>query len=155
MSSRGFNSCTLSGNVAADPELRTIELKSGKTTQLAQINIYVDRLPKRHDNDNFIVEMTIWEGSTAWRKLQYIKKGSLIIASGAIDCSPYVAKTDNTPRAGLKLSVSDIFLDSTPRQQIQSQPEVETASQAQVEPESEPVKAKRTRKTKQTTAVTA
>jgi single-strand DNA-binding protein len=115
MSSRGLNLCTLAGNVAADPEIRNIERKSGGNVQLAEMTIYVDRIPHRKDNDSFTVAVNVWEGSPAWRKLTHIKKGSLIIASGAIDASPYVSKADSLPRAGLKLKANDIFLDSSPR----------------------------------------
>jgi single-strand DNA-binding protein len=115
MSSRGLNLCTLAGNVAADPQIRNIERKTGGNLQVANMTIYVDRIPSRQENDSFTVEISVWEGSAAWRKLNYIKKGSLIIASGAIDASPYVSKSDAQIRAGLKLQASDIFLDSSPK----------------------------------------
>ncbi|MGB3199531.1 MAG: single-stranded DNA-binding protein [Nodosilinea sp.] len=115
MSSRGLNLCTLAGNVAADPEIRSIERKSGGHTQVAELTIYVDRIPSRKDNDSFTVNISVWEGSPAWRKLTHIKKGSLIIASGAIDASPYLSKADAQPRAGLQLKATDIFLDTSPR----------------------------------------
>lgn len=112
MSSRGLNICTLAGNVAANPEIRQIERKDGSKTQLAELTIFVDRIPSRKENDSFTVNIDIWEGSAAWRKLDYVRKGSLIIASGAIDASPYVGKSDSQPRAGLQLKATDIFLDS-------------------------------------------
>jgi single-strand DNA-binding protein len=115
MSSRGLNLCTLAGNVAADPQVRSIERKTGGNTQVANLTIYVDRIPSRKESDSFTVELTVWEDSPAWRKLTHIKKGSLIIASGAIDASPYLSKADSQPRAGLQLKVNDIFLDSSPR----------------------------------------
>ena len=115
MTSRGLNLCTLSGNVAADPEIRSIKRKTGGQVQLAKMTIYVDRIPNRKEKDNFTVSVNVWEGSPAWRKLTHIKKGSLIIASGAIDASPYVSKTDSQARAGLELKATDIFLDSSPK----------------------------------------
>ena len=115
MSSRGLNLCTLSGNVAADPQVRHVERKTGGSAQVAEITIYVDRIPSRKDNDSFTVDISVWEGSPAWRKLTHVKKGSLIIASGAIDASPYVSKTDAQARAGLQLKATDIFLDSSPK----------------------------------------
>jgi single-strand DNA-binding protein len=115
MSSRGLNLCTLSGHVAADPQVRNIERKTGGNTQVAEVTIYVDRIPSRKDNDSFTVDVSLWEGSAAWRKLTHIKKGSLIIASGAIDASPYVSKTDSQARAGLQLKATDIFLDASPK----------------------------------------
>lgn len=115
MTSRGLNLCTLSGNVAADPEIRSIERKNGGQVQLAEMTIYVDRIPSRKDNDSFTVNINVWEDSPAWRKLVHIKKGSLIIASGAIDATPYISKADSQARAGLKLKATDIFLDSSPK----------------------------------------
>ncbi|WP_198805288.1 single-stranded DNA-binding protein [Leptolyngbya sp. BL0902] len=115
MSSRGLNVCTLSGNVAADPEIRNVERKAGGEVQVAKITIYVDRIPSRKEDDSFTVEISVWEGSAAWRKLSYIRKGSLIIASGAIDADPYLSKMDAQPRAGLRLKATDIFLDSSPK----------------------------------------
>ncbi|MBE9111081.1 single-stranded DNA-binding protein [Nodosilinea sp. LEGE 07298] len=115
MSSRGLNLCTLSGNVAADPEVRNIERKTGGNTQVAELTIYVDRIPSRKDNDSFTVTISVWEGSPAWRKLSHVKKGSLIIASGAIDASPYISKADSQARAGLQLKATDIFLDTSPK----------------------------------------
>mgnify|MGYP003348409845 CR=1 FL=1 len=49
MSSRGLNVCTLAGNVAATPELKTIP--SG--AELAEFTIYVNRVPARKENDSF------------------------------------------------------------------------------------------------------
>lgn len=115
MSSKGLNVCTLSGNVAADPQIRQIERKDGSFVQLAEMTIYVDRVPSRKDSESFTVNVSVWEGSPAWRKLEYISKGSLIIASGSIDVSPYVGKKDAQPKAGLQLKALDIFLDSKPR----------------------------------------
>lgn len=115
MSSRGLNLCTLAGNVAADPEVRSVERKAGGSLQVANLTIYVDRIPSRKENDSFTVDVSVWEGSAAWRKLTHIRKGSLIIASGTIDASPYVSKTDAQARAGLQLKATDIFLDSSPK----------------------------------------
>ena len=115
MSSRGLNLCTLAGHVAADPQIRNVERKTGGNTQVADVTIYVDRIPSRKESDSFTVDISLWEGSPAWRKLTHIKKGSLIIASGAIDASPYVSKTDSQARAGLQLKATDIFLDSSPK----------------------------------------
>jgi single-stranded DNA-binding protein len=115
MSSCGLNLCTLSGNVAADPEIRDIEFKVGGHRQVANLTIYVNRIPRRTENDSFTVNISVWEGSAAWRKLPHIRKGSLIIASGAIDVHAYLSKTDAQARASLKLNATDIFLDSSPK----------------------------------------
>jgi single-strand DNA-binding protein len=92
-----------------------VERKAGGTSQVAEMTIYVDRIPNRQENDSFTVDISFWEGSPAWRKLTHIKKGSLIIASGAIEASPYISKTDSQARAGLQLKAVDIFLDSSPK----------------------------------------
>ncbi|MEB3290663.1 MAG: single-stranded DNA-binding protein [Leptolyngbya sp.] len=115
MSSRGLNLCTLAGHVAADPEIRRVERRDGSGTQVANLTIYVNRIPSRKEDDSFTVNISVWEGSAAWRKLTYIGKGSLIIASGSIDTYAYLSKTDSQPRAGLSLNATDIFLDSSPR----------------------------------------
>ncbi|NJL46989.1 MAG: single-stranded DNA-binding protein [Leptolyngbyaceae cyanobacterium SM2_5_2] len=115
MSSRGLNLCTLAGNVAADPQIRSVEYKNGGQSQVANLTIYVDRIPRREENDSFTVDISVWEGSAAWRKLTHIKKGALIIASGSIDTLPYISKKDAQPKAGLKLQATDIFLDSSPK----------------------------------------
>ena len=114
MSSRGFNSCTLAGNVAADPVVKTITLKDKTETYVRTFTIYVDRVPKRHDNDNFKVQVSVWENSGANRAMDFVSKGSLVIVTGTIDESPYLA-TDGTPKAGMKLNASKIHLDSSPR----------------------------------------
>ena len=115
MSSRGLNLCTLAGNVAADPEIRRVERRDHSYTQVANLTIYVNRIPSRKEDDSFTVNISVWEGSAAWRKLTYISKGSLIIVSGSVDTYAYLSKTDSQPRAGLSLNATDIFLDSSPR----------------------------------------
>ncbi|XGB41309.1 MAG: hypothetical protein LVS60_13440 [Nodosilinea sp. LVE1205-7] len=49
----------------------------------------------------------------------------MIIASGAIDASPYVSKGDSQARAGLQLKATDIFLDSSPRNEASEKEEPE------------------------------
>jgi single-strand DNA-binding protein len=153
MSSRGLNVCTLAGNLAADPEIRTIPLRDGTSTQVADLTIYVDRIPSRKENDSFTVDITVWEGSAAWRKLGYIKKGSLIIASGAIDASPYVRKVDSQARAGLKLKATDIFLDSSPRVE-ESDPQTEASLEEQTPVQEEAPKTRRRSSKKEELAAT-
>jgi len=132
MSSRGLNLCTLAGHVAADPVLRQINRKSGGSAQLAEVVLYIDRVPSRKEKDSFKVKVTIWEGSAAWRKLNYIRKGSLIIATGAIDASPYLSKTDNQPQAGLTLKAMDVFLDAQPKESLPPQVGSEIAAEPAV-----------------------
>ncbi|MBW4656067.1 MAG: single-stranded DNA-binding protein [Kaiparowitsia implicata GSE-PSE-MK54-09C] len=109
MSSAGLNKWIVSGNLAADAQVKTIELRNGSTAKVASATLYV-RKPRNRD-ESFTVSLSIWESSAAWRKLQYLKKGSLIICTGSVDANPYIASNGNQPRAGLEMSVLDIDLD--------------------------------------------
>ncbi len=110
MSSVGLNKWIVSGHLAADAEIKTVELKSGEKAKVAEATIYV-RKPRSRD-DAFTVALTIWERSNAWRRLPYLKKGSLIICTGTLDVKPYISSSDNQPKAGLAMTVLDIDLDS-------------------------------------------
>jgi single-stranded DNA-binding protein len=57
------------------------------------------------------VSLSIWEKSAAWRKLPYLKKGSLIICTGNLEPNPYISSNGNIPKAGLSMTVLDIDLD--------------------------------------------
>ncbi len=109
MSSVGLNKWTVSGNLAADVAVKTIELRSGRQSKVAAGTIYVRGVKDR--NESFTVRLNIWEGSAAWRKLPFLKKGSLIICTGSVEPTPYVSKADGTPKAGLTMQVLDIDLD--------------------------------------------
>lgn len=109
MSSAGLNKWTVSGRLAADAVSKTIDLKNGRQSKVANATIYVRGVKDR--NESFTVRLNIWEGSPAWRTLSFLKKGSLIICTGSIEPTPYVSKTDGTPKAGLTMKVLDIDLD--------------------------------------------
>ncbi|MGD1853213.1 MAG: single-stranded DNA-binding protein [Leptolyngbyaceae cyanobacterium] len=109
MSSAGLNKWTVSGNLAADAAVKTVALRSGHQTQVADATIYVRGIKDR--NGSFTIKLSIWEGSAAWRKLPFLKKGSLIICTGSVEPTPYVSKADGTPKAGLTMNVLDIDLD--------------------------------------------
>ena len=109
MSSVGLNKWTVSGNLAADVDVKTIELRSGRQANVAAGTIYVRGIKDR--NESFTVRLNIWEGSAAWRKLPFLTKGSLIICTGSVEPTPYVSKADGTPKAGLTMQVLDIDLD--------------------------------------------
>ncbi|MEM8805302.1 MAG: single-stranded DNA-binding protein [Cyanobacteria bacterium P01_G01_bin.38] len=109
MASVGLNKWVVSGNLAADAEVKTVEVRSGKTVQVAEATIYVRSVKNREAS--FTVALTIWEDSAAWRKLPYLKKGSLIICTGSVEPSPYISKQDNAPKAGLRMTTLDIDLD--------------------------------------------
>jgi single-stranded DNA-binding protein len=109
MSSAGLNKWIVSGNLAADAEIKTVELRNGEKAKVAKATLYVQK--PRDRKESFTVSLSIWEGSGAWRKLSYLKKGSLIICTGSVEPSPYISSSDNLPRAGLAMTVLDIDLD--------------------------------------------
>lgn len=109
MSSIGLNKWIVSGNLAADAEIKTVELRSGEKAQVAKATLYV-RKP-RHRDESFTVRLNIWERSVAWRKLPFLKKGSVVICTGTLEPSPYISSIGNVPKAGLEMTVLDIDLD--------------------------------------------
>jgi single-stranded DNA-binding protein len=109
MSSVGLNKWVVSGNLGADAEMKTIELKNGEKAELATATLYVRKA--RNREESFTVALTIWEKSYAWRKLPYLKKGSLIICTGSVEPNPYISNLNNSPKAGLQMTVLDIDID--------------------------------------------
>ncbi len=109
MSSVGLNKWIVSGHLAADAQVKTVDLRNGEKAQVANATLYV-RKPRNRD-ESFTVSLNIWERSAAWRKLPYLKKGSLIICTGSIEPNPYISSNGNQPRAGLEITVLDIDLD--------------------------------------------
>ncbi|WAL61767.1 single-stranded DNA-binding protein [Thermocoleostomius sinensis] len=109
MSSVGLNKWIVSGHLGADAQVKTIELRNGEQTQLAEATLYVRR--SRNRKESFTVRLSIWEKSIAWRKLPYLKKGSLIICTGGIEPNPYISNNGHIPKAGLDMTVLDIDLD--------------------------------------------
>lgn len=125
MASAGLNKWIVSGNLAADAQIKTVELKSGEQAQLAEATLYV-RKP-RDRKESFTVKLTIWSKSSAWRMLPYLKKGSLVICTGNLDCNPYISSNGNVPRAGLEMTVLDIDLDIVRTGEESEQGEAEQA----------------------------
>jgi single-strand DNA-binding protein len=115
MSSAGLNKWIVSGNLAADVQTKTVELKNGEQAQVANATLYV-RKPRSRE-ESFTVSLSIWEKSLAWRKLQFLKKGALIICTGSVEPNPYVTKSNNAVRMGLEMTVIDIDLDIIPREE--------------------------------------
>jgi single-strand DNA-binding protein len=109
MASVGLNKWVVSGNLAADAEVKTVELKSGGKANVAEATLYVRGV--RNREESFTISLSIWERSAAWRKLPYLKKGSLIICTGSVEPNPFISKVDNSPKAGLQMSVLDVDLD--------------------------------------------
>jgi single-strand DNA-binding protein len=118
MASTGLNKWIVSGHLAADVEVKTIELKDGRTTQVANPTLYVQK--PRNREDSFTVRLNIWDNSVAWRKLQFLKKGALIICTGSIDTNPYISNVNNLPKAGIEMTVLDIDLDIIPKDETNS-----------------------------------
>ena len=109
MASAGLNKWIVSGNLAADAQIKVVELRDGDRAQVAEATLYV-RKPRDREG-SFTVRLSIWEKSYAWRKLPYLKKGSLIICTGSVDPNPYISSNGNVPKAGLEMTVLDIDLD--------------------------------------------
>ena len=109
MASSGLNKWVVSGNLAADAEVKTVDLKNGGQANVAEATLYVRGVRSREES--FTVSLSIWEKSIAWRKLPYLRKGSLIICTGSIEPRPFISKADSSPKAGLKMTVLDIDLD--------------------------------------------
>lgn len=109
MASAGLNKWIVSGNLAADAEVKTVELKSGAKANVAEATLYVQGV--RNREESFTISLSIWEKSAAWRKLPYLKKGSLIICTGSVEPNPFISKIDNSPKGGLQMSVLDVDLD--------------------------------------------
>jgi single-strand DNA-binding protein len=109
MASIGLNKWIVSGNLAADVEIKTIELRNGEAAKVASGTLYVRR--SRNRDESFTVALTIWEKTNAWRKLPYLKKGSVVICTGNVDVNPFISKNGNVPKAGLEMTVLDVDLD--------------------------------------------
>ena len=109
MASTGLNKWIVSGNLAADAQIKTVNLKSGETAQVVTATLYVQK--PRDREEAFTVSLSIWERSYAWRKIQFLKKGSLIICTGNVEPNPFISSNGNIPRAGLQMTVLDIDLD--------------------------------------------
>lgn len=104
MSLTGLNTSIVVGNLAADAEVKKVELSSGQS-QVAEATIYVRH--RRDKDDSFRVDLSIWEDTPAYRVLEYLKKGSLICVYGSMEPSPYITSTNNEPRAGLQINPVD------------------------------------------------
>lgn len=109
MSSIGLNKWIVSGHLAADAQVKTVDLRSGEQAQLAEATLYVRKT--RDWKESFTVRLTIWDRSAAWRKLSHLKKGSVVICTGSVDPNPYISSNGNVPKAGLEMTVLDVDLD--------------------------------------------
>jgi single-stranded DNA-binding protein len=99
-----LSTATMVGNLAADAEIKTVDV-GGSPTQVLEATIYVRR--RRDRDSSFTVELSIWEGSSAWGAKDYLKKGSLIAVYGSVEPSPYITSTSQEARAGLQMNPVD------------------------------------------------
>lgn len=109
MSSVGLNKWIVSGHLASDVNVKTVELRNGEAAKVAEVTLYVRK--QRSREESFTVRLSIWEKSYAWRKISYLKKGSLIICTGSVEPNPFISSNGNVPKAGLEMTVLDIDLD--------------------------------------------
>jgi single-strand DNA-binding protein len=129
MASVNLNKWIVSGNLAADVEIKTVTLKNGEAAEVAKGTLYVQR--SRNREAAFTVSLSIWRKSSAWRVLPYLKKGSFIICTGDVDVNPFISRNGNVPKAGLAMTVLDINLISVRNSESS---ETSTASEASQEP---------------------
>lgn len=118
MSSAGLNQWIVSGNLASDATVKTVTLKDGREAQVANVVLYVQK--PRSREESFTVTLNIWDKSSAWRVLPYLKKGSLVICTGTVEPDPYISNVGNVPRAGLKMTVLDVHLDRVKEEETES-----------------------------------
>lgn len=128
MSSIGLNKWIVSGNLGSDAVVKTVELRDGRAAQIAEVSLYV-RKPRNRE-ESFIVRLKIWEKSSAWGTVPYLKKGSIVICTGTLDVSPFISNSDKEPKAGLELTVLDITLDYVKNEEVEPQA---TPSEARTE----------------------
>ncbi len=121
MSSAGLNQWVVSGNLAADAIVKTVTLKDGREAKVAEATLYVQK--PRNREESFTVSLSIWEKSTAWRVLSYLKKGSLVICTGAVEPNPFISSNGNVPRAGLQMTVLDVHLDRVKEDELEESEE--------------------------------
>ena len=98
-----FNSCTFSGNVGKDPELRYFE--SGKT--VANFNIAVEG---RKGSDPLWLAVKVW-GKGAAVIGDYVKKGSRLIVSGELEMETWEKEGKQNSKLALNCQ-SFTLLDS-------------------------------------------
>jgi single-stranded DNA-binding protein len=138
MASTGLSKWIVSGNLGADAQIKTVELKTGEKAQLAEATLYVQK--PRDRKESFTVKLTIWSKSSAWRMLPYLKKGSLVICTGNLDCNPYISSNGNVPKAGLEMTVLDIDLDIVRMGDEENEEEIDVSELAERSAEKELVK---------------
>lgn len=74
MALTSMNTAIVVGNLAADVEVKEVEL-GDRQSQVAEAVIYVRY--RRNREESFRVDLSIWEGSPGWRVLDYLEEGEL------------------------------------------------------------------------------
>ncbi len=100
------------GNLAADPEKRTVEVGENKEKRtVCTLTVMSNRLGKETPD---ALRVEVW-GNTAERCAKYLKKGSGVFAAGDLEIDVY--EKDNVKRTSVKLvNVSDVqFTDKVPK----------------------------------------
>ncbi|MEM1251490.1 MAG: single-stranded DNA-binding protein [Cyanobacteria bacterium P01_H01_bin.21] len=110
MSNAVLNTWTVRGKLATDVVVTTVDLDNGRQTKVADATLRVRGV--RDLNESFAMNLSIWEGSAAWRTLPFLKKGAPIICIGSAEPSPFISQVDGMPQAGLMMDVIDIDVKS-------------------------------------------
>lgn len=103
MANQSMNSCTFTGNLGKD-----VEVKKIRDTTVANFSIAVNLYSKSEEKTLWI-RCSLW-GRQAESKLpEYLKKGQSVCVSGQINLNEWTAD-DGTARADLQLNVRDLVL---------------------------------------------
>jgi len=103
-----MNKTILKGNLARDPELRTITTGAGRETQVANFTVAVSRFFKRadgtSDRDTVFIPCEAWDtGAKSIEKL--LKKGDPILLEGSLKMESW--EKDGTKHSRMKVRVSN------------------------------------------------
>lgn len=102
---------TIWGNLAADPELREVEVgEEKKKRKVCSFTVMSNRFGKEEPD---ALRVEVW-GANADNISKYLKKGSGVVASG--DLSIDVYEKDGEKRSSVKLVNADVqFTDKAPK----------------------------------------
>lgn len=111
-----MNHITISGRLTADPVLRTVNTRQGEL-EVCNISIACNDYAQMKDQENKPIpqffRFSLWRDQ-AVRAHQWLKKGSFVIAEGAVNLTTYTGNDGDT-RASLELSSVRIDYSGTPR----------------------------------------
>ncbi len=104
---------TIWGNLAADPELREVEVgEEKKKRSLCVFTVISNRFGKATPS---ALRVEVW-GSNAENIAKYLKKGSGCVASGDLDIDTY--EKDGIKHVSVKLTDADVqFTDKAPKKE--------------------------------------